>query len=84
MNRIYKILGFFGFLLLLGTAGASDTNTLSFTHIALLGIAGLVLMLAGYYGSTLTKQKTRIKKKVHTMTSTRGYHHISHKPAKIA
>lgn len=51
MKRFFMILGMIGFVFLLGTAGASDTNTISsdgFAMQAALSCGMIVTSLAGY------------------------------------
>lgn len=43
-----------GFIFMLGTAGASDCDLITFSQIVKQGIIALVLMLVGFYGLKFT------------------------------
>ena len=45
---------FVGFMFLLGTAGASDCDQITFDQIVKQGVIALVIMLVGFYGFKLT------------------------------
>ena len=47
-NTICAIIGMFGLVLILGTAGSADLMRLSFTHLIIQSLVGLVMFVCAF------------------------------------
>ena len=56
-SKIFGVCALLGFVVMLGTAGASDLDTLSFEKIVIQSALGLVLMVVGFIGLRLSDCK---------------------------
>lgn len=50
MRKIFGLCLFIGFFILIGTAGSSDIETISFEQMIIQGVIGLVFLIGGFFG----------------------------------
>lgn len=61
MRKILKLLIGIGIIMLIGTAGASDLNNLTFEEVLIQLFISLAFIILGYFGLGSTKKKVSRK-----------------------
>lgn len=56
---VWEVIAFLGFWLLIGTAGASDINSLTFNRVLIQSLIGLGMLVVGFRGATETRRRRK-------------------------